>query len=116
MAKQRIGSNPLDSLIPDPQAGKEAEHQDGKTGKQNTSKTVKQQGGKDESDMEAEKVKATYYLPADVEAELESVWLQLRRLTGRKVSKSEIVTEALRALAADVEQKGERSSYAKRLR
>lgn len=124
MPKNRIGSNPLDSLIPNPQAGKEARGQDSETAsrkdveteKQNASKTAKKRDSKPEVEAEADKVKATFYLPADVEADLEHVWLQLRRLTGRKVSKSDLVAVALRALVEDVEQKGERSSYTKRLR
>jgi len=124
MAKNRIGSNPLDSLIPDPQSGKGARQQDSEpesrndveTERQNTSKTVSQPGGKMGASSEADKVKATFYLPSDVEADLERAWLQLRRLTGRKVSKSDLVAAALRALVEDVEAKGERSGFAKRLR
>lgn len=121
MAKSRIGQNPLDSLIPDPETSKPESRHTGEasgdsgaeTESRNTGSTASRQSGKA---SEAEKVKATFYLDPAAEAELEAVWLRLRRLTGRKVSKSEIVETALRYLAGDVEEKGEKSRFAKALK
>ena len=46
-----------------------------------------------------EKEKATFYLPVDVLEDLENVWHDVRRLTHRKIKKSEIVAIALQSTA-----------------
>lgn len=110
MSKSRIGSNPLDSIIPP--GGENAESQRaGEPASQHTSKTHSDQPGE-----AGQKVKATFYLAPEVEEALEATWMQLRRITGRKVSKSELVEAALKALASDVAQKGARSPFVRDLR
>ena len=118
MAKKRIGENPLDSLIPSNASGEgrgeggssmEVKSQnDEKTSKQNASKTVSRQ-------TVPEKVKVTYYIEPDDEEVLERAWMELRRLSGRKVSKSEVVAAALRQVGLELAARGAASSIAKAL-
>lgn len=116
MAKKRIGDNPLDSLIPRPESRNRTEREveapdDSKTLNLNDSKTLNQQ----EFAPAPEKVKVTYYLEPDDEALMERAWLELRRLSRRKVSKSELVGAALRRAAEDLEARGASSWIAKAL-
>lgn len=116
MAKKRIGDNPLDSLIPRPESQDQTERElegpnDSKTANLNDSKTLNQQ----EPTSAPEKVKVTYYLEPDDEVLMERAWLELRRLSGRKVSKSELVGAALRRAAEDLKTRGASSWIAKAL-
>lgn len=49
-------------------------------------------------DREAEKEKAGFYLQENITEELEYVWFKTRSITGKKVSKSDIVNLALKKL------------------
>lgn len=51
-----------------------------------------------------EKEKATFYLPVDVLQDLESVWHDVRRLTHRKIKKSDIVSIALSQVATEFQE------------
>jgi hypothetical protein len=114
MAKKRIGDNPLDSIIPE--QVETGQKESGKPEKQKASKTTNGQGGLPSTESSpTEKVKATYYLEADVEASLERAWLELRRLKGRKVSKSEIIEAAVRQVVQDLDQGGTKSRIAQAL-
>ena len=137
MAKKRIGENPLDSLIPPAEsvsgegeggggAVKTPNQQNSTTAKQDAGKTVEPQNSKEASrqggnlpDQEdtssSKKVKVTYYFEAGDEALLERAWVELRRLSGRRVSKSEIVAAALRGAVADLDARGSASGIAKAL-
>lgn len=118
MPKNRIGDNPLDSLMPSEeesekqQGGKPERPKDDEPENQNTSKTEKQTSGKTSS----KKVKATYYMQEGTEQDLERAWLELRRMTGRKVSKSEIVETAIQHATRDLDEEGEGSRIANALR
>lgn len=58
----------------------------------------------------SEKVKNTYYLTADTDYRLDLARAELRRITGEKVSKSDIIEAALKGALDDFEQTG-RGSY-----
>lgn len=108
MSKKRIGENPLDSLIPEDAAEKRRSNT---TERPNTSKTEKPNSGKNSE----EKVKATYYMATGTEQRLEAAWMKLRRMTGRKVSKSEIVEAAIRRAVQELDDRGDESELMKRL-
>jgi len=65
-----------------------------------------------------ERVKATFYLSAEVVEALEAGWIQLRRLTPKdrrgQVSKSMIVELAVQEALEDLDSKKERSSLARK--
>lgn len=65
-----------------------------------------------------EKVKATFYLSAEVVEALEAGWIQLRRLTPKdrrgQVSKSMIVELAVQEALEDLDSKKERSNLARK--
>jgi len=58
-------------------------------------KAVIVEANKDGSQEKVEKDKATFYLPLDVLEDLEELWHDVRRLTHKKIKKSEIVSIAL---------------------
>jgi len=86
----------------------------GKTVSKPTSKPVSQK--KPEAQEPAEKVKATYYLDAEVVEALEEGWMELRRLADKKdrgrISKSLIVELSLQLALDELKTKGARSSLA----
>jgi len=90
----------------------------GKTVSKPTSKPVSQK--KAEPQEPAEKIKATYYLDAEVVEALEEGWMELRRLADKKdrgqISKSLIVELALQLALDDLEKRGADSSLAKKCR
>ena len=51
-----------------------------------------------------EKEKATFYLPVEVLEDLESVWHDVRKITHRKIKKSEIVSIALAQVASEFQE------------
>jgi len=60
-----------------------------------TPKAVIAKPSNDGSPEKIEKDKATFYLPLDVLEDLEELWHDVRRLTHKKIKKSEIVSIAL---------------------
>ena len=90
----------------------------GKTVSKPTSKPVSQK--KAEPQEPAEKVKATYYLDAEVVEALEEGWMELRKLADKKdrgqISKSLIVELALKLALEELEKRGAESSLAKKCR
>ena len=86
--------------------------------RKSTCKTVGQK--KPEAQEPAEKVKATYYLDAEVVEALEEGWMELRKLADKKsrgqISKSLIVELALQLALDDLEKRGADSSLAKKCR
>ena len=109
-------------------------HKDSKPELQPTSKPVRKSAGKTvskpaskpvsqkkaEPQEPAEKIKATYYLDAEVVEALEEGWMELRRLADKKdrgqISKSLIVELALQLALDDLEKRGADSSLAKKCR
>ena len=93
-------------------------HNDSKPELQPTSKPVSQK--KAEPQEPAEKVKATYYLDAEVVEALEEGWMELRKLADKKdrgqISKSLIVELALKLALEELEKRGAESSLAKKCR
>jgi hypothetical protein len=67
----------------------------------NISDVVRQIQPRNEEVENAPKEKATFYLPIEVLDELESVWHDLRRVTHRKIKKSDIVSIALQNAAEE---------------
>jgi hypothetical protein len=51
-----------------------------------------------------EKEKATFYLPVDVLEDLENVWHDVRKVTHRKIKKSDIVSIALAQVALEFKE------------
>ena len=90
----------------------------GKTVSKPTSKPVSQK--KAEPQEPAEKIKATYYLDAEVVEALEEGWMELRKLADKKdrgqISKSLIVELALKLALEELEKRGAESSLAKKCR
>ena len=109
-------------------------HNDSEPELQPTSKTVRKSTGKPvskptskpagqkkaEAEEPAEKVKATYYLDAEVVEALEEGWMELRKLADKKdrgqISKSLIVELALKLALEELEKRGAESSLAKKCR
>ena len=91
-------------------------HKDSKPELQSTSKPVSQK--KAEPQEPAEKIKATYYLDAEVVEALEEGWMELRRLADKKdrgqISKSLIVELALDMALEELEKRGSESSLCKK--
>lgn len=58
-------------------------------------------------DEEAEKEKAGFYLQKDLTEKLEFVWVKARSVTGKKVSKSDIVNLALKKLIQEFSENPE---------
>ena len=89
----------------------------GKTASKPTSKPVSQK--KAEPQEPAEKVKATYYLDAEVVEALEEGWMELRKLADKKdrgqISKSLIVELAVQIALEELKSKGSSSQIAKRI-
>ena len=89
----------------------------GKTVSKPTSKPVSQK--KAEPQEPAEKVKATYYLDAEVIEALEEGWMELRKLADKKsrgqISKSLMVELALQMALEDLQKKGSDSLLARKL-
>lgn len=91
-----------------------AKQQSDKPASQETSKTAKQQT----ADLEmpeapaGEKVKNTYYFSPDTAFDLDSVQLELRRLTGKRLSKSEVIEAAMILAFQDWRERGEQSEIA----
>ena len=88
-----------------------------KTVRKPTSKPVSQK--KPEAQEPAEKVKATYYLDAEVVEALEEGWMELRKLADKKsrgqISKSLMVELALQMALEDLQKKGSDSLLARKL-
>lgn len=72
---------------------------------------AKQNDSKAESGQDA-KTKVTFYLPVGLELDIEDARAQLRRLTGKKITKSDIATAALMVVFADLAERGKESSIA----
>ena len=89
----------------------------GKTVSKPTSKPVSQK--KAEPQEPAEKIKATYYLDAEVVEALEEGWMELRRLADKKdrgrISKSLIVELSLQLALDELKTKGVNSLLAKKV-
>jgi uncharacterized protein (DUF4415 family) len=89
----------------------------GKTVSKPTSKPVSHK--KAEPQEPAEKVKATYYLDAEVVEALEEGWMELRKLADKKdrgqISKSLIVELALQIALEELEKTGQNSRLAKKI-
>lgn len=51
-----------------------------------------------------EQVKATYYLSTSILAKLDEAWLKLRKATGKRVSKGEIVEASLQMALEQMEE------------
>ena len=89
-----------------------------KTVSKPTSKPVSQK--KAEPQEPAEKVKATYYLDAEVIEALEEGWMELRKLADKKdrgqISKSLIVELSLKMALDELKAQGENSLLAKKCR
>ena len=88
--------------------------------KEPASKPARQRAKKPpELPVSDEKVKATYYLSPETLDELESAWLQLRRLAGQdkrgQVSKSLIVEASLLVALEELKAKAEKSQLASML-
>jgi hypothetical protein len=100
-------------------------HKDSKPELQPTSKPVSKPTGKPvsqkkpEAQEPAEKVKATYYLDAEVVEALEEGWMELRRLADKKdrgrISKSLIVELSLQLALDELKTKGVNSLLAKKV-
>lgn len=90
----------------------------GKTVSKPTSKPVSQK--KAEPQEPAEKIKATYYLDAEVVEALEEGWMELRRLADKKdrgqISKSLIVELSLKMALDELKAQGVKSLLAKKCR
>ncbi len=90
----------------------------GKTVSKPTSKPVSQK--KAEPQEPAEKIKATYYLDAEVVEALEEGWMELRRLADKKdrgqISKSLIVELSLKMALDELKAQGVNSLLAKKCR
>ena len=88
-----------------------------KTVRKPTSKPVSQK--KPEAQEPAEKVKATYYLDAEVVEALEEGWMELRKLADKKdrgrISKSLIVELSLQLALDELKAKGVNSLLAKKV-
>ena len=67
----------------------------------NVSDVARQIQTRNEDGEGALKEKATFYLPIEVLDQLESIWHDLRRVTHRKIKKSDIVSIALQNAAED---------------
>lgn len=123
-----LGTKPLNaSDVKSAKTAKPENHNTGKTEHHNTStpelrNTVSPAEHRviDESpvpanEVDADKVKVTFYISSDAVESLETAWLSLRKLakkgTGRSASKSKIVEAAIRMAAQDVADKGERSQF-----
>lgn len=85
------------------------EEENGEPRKPESKKTIKPEGRKTSEpayqplDLSTtDKEKATYNLPSSVVAALDEVWMEARRATGKKVSKSDIVALALDGVIRDV--------------
>lgn len=63
----------------------------------------------------SKKVQATYYMQEETEQDLERAWIKLRRMTGRKVSRSEIVETAIQHATRDLDEEGGESRIASTL-
>ena len=91
---------------------------------QSTSKPVRKPTSKPAGQKKAEtkepakKVKATFYLDAEIVEALEEGWMELRKLADKKdrgqISKSLIVEQALKLALEDLEKRGAESSLARR--
>jgi len=107
-------------------AGIPVHHNDSKPVLQPTSKTVSQSTSKPARQKKAqaqapdtaptEKVKATFYLDAEVVEALEEGWMELRKLADNRgrISKSLIVELALDMALEELKKKGSESSLCKR--
>lgn len=91
--------------------GEQEQHEDenGATRKPESKKTIKPESRKASEpayqpvDLStADKEKATYNLPSSVVAALDEIWMEARRATGKKVSKSDIVALALDGVIREV--------------
>ena len=128
MADRKKTPDILGSLLGD--TSKTEYHNDSKPELQPTSKPVRKSTGKTVSRPTskpvsqkkplvtgpAEKVKATYYLDAEIVEALEEGWMGLRKLADKKdrsrISKSLIVELALKLALEDLEKRGSESSLA----
>ena len=99
-------------------ASKPVRKSTGKTVSKPTSKPVSQK--KAEPQEPAEKIKATYYLDAEVVEALEDGWMELRKMADKKnrsrISKSLMIELALQMALEDLQKKGSDSLLAKKLR
>ena len=90
----------------------------GKTASKPTSKPVSQKKPLDTGP--AEKVKATFYLDAEIVEALEEGWMELRKLADKKdrgqISKSLIVEQALKLALDELKAQGVNSLLAKKCR
>ena len=100
-------------------------HNDSKPELQPTSKPVRKPTSKPVSQKKAEaqpaeKVKATYYLDAEVVEALEEGWMELRKLADKKdrgqISKSLIVELSLKMALDELKAQGVNSLLAKKCR
>ena len=66
----------------------------------------KAQGASDEVSQQAaaKPVKFTFYFSPETLEALEEAWFELRRRTGRRISKSEIVDRVVRASVQDIDR------------
>ena len=116
MADRKKTPDILGSLLGD--TSKTEYHNNSKPELQPTSKPVSQK--KAEPQEPAEKIKATYYLDAEVVEALEEGWMELRKLADKKsrgqISKSLIVELALQLALEDLEKRVAESSLAKKCR
>jgi len=122
-----LGSLLGDTIMPEyHNTGIPEYHKDSKPELQPTSKPVRKCTSKPVSQKKAlaeepaEKVKATFYLDAEVVEALEEGWMELRKLADKKdrgqISKSLIVELALKLALEELEKRGAESSLAKKCR
>lgn len=76
------------------------------------SKKVSQLDSKTAKEKSEEKVKNTYYLTQETDARLEMARVILRGITGKKLSKSEIIEAALVSALNELDTRGEQSYLA----
>lgn len=111
MAKKKgiIKTNPL---IPDGAGSREPiPTEDQKISKQ-ASKNLKIQKSKNSRETKS----ASYYIDFDAQMAIDELQLKLRRSTGEKVSKSEIVEAAIKTAFLDFESTGEASVFFNQLK
>jgi len=85
--------------------GDEAEEEEEMRDKEeNNNRDIEENKNSVSLDEEAEKEKAGFYLQKDLTEKLEFVWVKARPITGRKVSKSDIVNLALKKLIEEFKE------------
>jgi len=84
--------------------GDEAEEEEVEGKEENNNSDIEENKNSIKLDEEAEKEKAGFYLQKDLTEKLEFVWVRTRSVTGKKVTKSDIVNLALKKLIEEFKE------------